>query len=150
MHPHGCWGRRGLFTSRALRVAAIVCAAIMIIVGFQSHEVAASCQTGGGYNHARDCNGGIATTSGSSGTNTPARPIDGNSSTYWQSSATTGWLAVQFRALASVNEVHGHFTTTTYPSLSLYLDTNGNGGYETTEKVWSTTSNGVLDVVISL
>ena len=122
----------------------------MIIVVFQTHDVAASCQNGGDYNHARDCNGGIATASGSSGTNTPAKAIDGDSSTYWQSSTTTGWLAVQFRAMASVNEVHAHFTTTKYASLSLYLDTSGNRAYETTEKVWSTTSNGVLDVIISL
>jgi len=49
-----------------------------------------------------------------------------------------------------VNVVHAHFTTTTYTSLSRYLDTSGNGFYESGEKVWSTTQNNALDWVVSL
>ena len=103
------------------------------------------------YNHAFYRNGGVATASGSSGSNTPNKAIDGNengTSTYWQSSTTTGWLAVAFPAKAYVDEIHAHFLTTTYARLSLYLDTSGNGAYETAEKVWTTTSNPSLDVVI--
>ena len=122
----------------------------MVLLIFQGHPVAATSPTGSEYNHALASNGGQATASDSSGSNTPGNAIDGSSTTYWQSSSTTGWLAVQFRSTASVNEIHGHFTSTVYSSLSLYLDTSGNGAYETGEKVWSTTTNPGLDVIVAL
>jgi len=122
----------------------------MVLLIFQGHPVAATSPTGSEYNHALASNGGQATASDSSGSNTPGNAIDGSSTTYWQSSSTTGWLAVQFRSMASVNEIHGHFTSTVYSSLSLYLDTSGNGAYETGEKVWSTTTNPGLDVIVAL
>src|SRR3989454_663943 len=52
--------------------------------------------------------------------------------------------------MASVNEIHAHFTSTIFSSLSLYLDTSANGAYETSEKVWSTTTNPGLDVIVPL
>lgn len=131
---------------------AIACALITILVVFQSHDTKASKPNTGAneYNHAASKNGGVASASGSSGSNTPGRAIDEDVATYWQSSTTTGWLAVAFSPRAYVNEIHIHFLTTKYPSLSLYLDTNGNGLYETGEKAWSTTSNGILDVIVSV
>ena len=122
----------------------------MILIVFQAHNVSASCSTAGDFNHALASCGSQATASGSTGSNLPGNAIDGVSSSYWQSSSTTGWLAVQFQTLAYVNVVKAHFTTSKYSSLSVYLDTNGNGVYETSEKLWSTTSNSALDVVASL
>src|SRR6266545_3530723 len=119
----------------------------MIVVVFQSHDALASPPSPSDFNHALSVNGGSAVASGYSGTNTPANAIDGNSSTYWESSGTVGSLSVQFRAMSYVNEVHAHFRTTVYSYLSLYLDTSGNGAYETGERVWTTTKNGILDVV---
>ncbi|HYV08829.1 MAG TPA: LamG-like jellyroll fold domain-containing protein, partial [Thermoplasmata archaeon] len=77
---------------------------------------------------------------------------DGNPSTYWQSSSTTGWLAVAFPAMTNVNEVHVHFHSSMSkvpPGLSVYFDTSGNGQYETGERVWYTTtwSNNNYDVI---
>ncbi|HEX9341816.1 MAG TPA: LamG-like jellyroll fold domain-containing protein, partial [Thermoplasmata archaeon] len=122
----------------------------MITVLFQSHEAAATSPTGSEYNHALATNGAQATASGYTDPNVPGKAIDGLTSSVWQSSTTIGSLAVRFRSFASVNVVHAHFTTTKYTSLSLYLDTSGNGLYESGEKVWSTTQNNVLDVVVSL
>ena|SRR5437867_11322349 len=135
---------------KILRVASLFCAVILVVLVFQAHNVSASCSTAGDFNHALASCGSVATASGSSGSNGPGNAIDGVSSTYWQSSSTTGWLAVQFQTLAYVNIVKAHFTTTKYSSLSVYLDTNGNGVYESSEKLWSTTSNAVLDVVANL
>ena len=133
-----------------LRIAAMVCAILIVLLVFQSPEVGASTPTGSEYNHAHASNGGQATASGSSGTNTPEKAIDASTTTYWEGSTTTGWLAVQFQPRAYVNEVHAHFMETVYARLSLYLDTSGNGAYETGEKVWFTTTNPGLDVVVSL
>jgi hypothetical protein len=127
-----------------------VCAILVVLVVFQRPEVAASSPTGSEYNHALASNGGQASASGYSGSNDPGKAIDGSSSTWWESSTTTGWLAVRFPAKAYVNEVHAHFETTVYSSLSLYLDTSGNGVYESGERYWSTTTNGVTNVVVSL
>ncbi|HYT17833.1 MAG TPA: LamG-like jellyroll fold domain-containing protein [Thermoplasmata archaeon] len=121
----------------------------MVAVVFDSRNVqATSCADADGYNHALKSCGGVATASGSTGSNAPSNANDGSTSTYWQSSSTTGWLAVAFPAYAYINTVRVRFTTTSkvYPSLSLYYDLNGNGKYESTEKVWTTTSNGKLDV----
>ncbi len=122
----------------------------MITVLFQSHEAAATSPTGSEYNHALAANGGQATASGYTDPNAPSKAIDGLTSSVWQSSATTGSLAVKFRSFAYVNVVHAHFTTTKYTSLSLYLDTSGNGFYESGERVWWTTQNNALDWVVSL
>ncbi len=122
----------------------------MITVLFQSHEASATSPTGSEYNHALASHGGVALASGSGGGTSPGNAIDNSTSTYWQSGSTTGWLSVQFAAMVYVNEIHAHFRTTVYPSLSLYLDTNGNGAYESSEKVWTTTSNNLLNVVRTL
>ncbi len=135
---------------KLLRIASLFCAVILVVLIFQSNNVRASCSPAGDFNHALASCGSQATASGSTGSNGPGNAIDGVSSTYWQSSSTTGWLAVQFQTMAYVNVVKAHFTTTKYSSLSVYLDTNGNGVYETSEKLWSTTSNAVLDVVANL
>src|SRR2546425_1401404 len=111
----------------------------MILIVFQAHGVGASCWSAGDFNHALALCGSQGTASGSTGSNGPGNAIDGVASTYWQSSSTIGWLAVQFQTLAYINVVKAHFTTTKYSSLSVYLDTNGNGLYETSEKLWSTT-----------
>src|SRR5437667_10633387 len=139
-----------VFVMKILRVASLFAARISMVSDFQAHNVSASCSTAGDFHHALASCGSVATASGSSGSNGPGNAIDGVSSTYWQSSSTTGWLAVQFQTLAYVNIVKAHFTTTKYSSLSVYLDTNGNGVYESSEKLWSTTSNAVLDVVANL
>src|SRR3989454_224550 len=143
-------GARRVFVRKVLRVASLLCAIILVVLVFQAHNVSASCSTAGDFNHALASCGSQATASGSTGSNGPGNAIDGVSSTYWQSSSTTGWLAVQFQTFAYVNVVKAHFTTTKYSSLSVYVDTNGNGLYETSEKLWSTTSNAVLDVVANL
>src|SRR6266540_1086453 len=122
----------------------------MITVLFQSHEASATSPTGSEYNHALASHGGVALASGSGGGTSPGNAIDNSTSMYWQSGSTTGWLSVQFAAMVYVNEIHAHFRTTVYPSLSLYLDTNGNGAYESSEKVWTTTSNNLLNVVRTL
>ncbi len=121
----------------------------MITVLFQSHEASATSPTGSEYNHALASNGGLATALGSTSPNTPEKANDGTTSTYWQSSSTTGYLSVGFRSLVYVNEVHVTFLMVVYPKLSLYLDTSGNGNYEASEKVWSTTSNAGLNVIIN-
>src|SRR5713101_8017592 len=105
----------------------------MIVIVFQAHGVSASCSSAGDFNHALASCGSQATASGSTGSNGPGNAIDGVSSTYWQSSSTTGWLAVQFQTLAYVNVVKAHFTTTKYSSLSVYLDKNGNNNPEINE-----------------
>src|SRR3989442_923466 len=143
-------GARRVFVRKVLRVASLLCAIILVVLVFQAHNVSAWCSTAGDFNHALASCGTQATASGSTGSNGPGNAIDGVSSTYWQSSSTTGWLAVQFQTFAYVNVVKAHFTTTKYSSLSVYVDTNGNGLYETSEKLWSTTSNAVLDVVANL
>lgn len=136
---------------RLARMVAVVSALIMLLLVFQGLQVGATKpNTGSGeYNHALASNGGVATASGYNAPNVPGNAIDNLTSTYWQSSTTTGWLAVAFAGRAYINEVHIHFVTTKYPSLSLYYDSNANGAYETTEKVWSNTSNGQLDVVVN-
>ena len=47
-----------------LRIAAMVCAILIVLLVFQSPEVAASPPTGSEYNHALASNGGQATASG--------------------------------------------------------------------------------------
>lgn len=130
----------------------MVCAILMVLLVFQNLGARATKPNTGAneYNFALSAHGGVATASGSSGSNTPARAIDGGTNTYWQSSSTTGWLAVAFASNVRVNEIHAHFLagSTAYPSLSLYLDTNANGAYDSTEKLWTTRSNAALDVVI--
>jgi len=118
----------------------------MVLIVFQSLEARATKPDTGAneYNHALR---GIATASGSNFPALPNNAIDDNPATYWQSSTTTGWLAVRFASMVRVNEIHIHFLTTVYSRLSLYLDTSGNGAYESGEKVWSTTSNTGLDVI---
>ena len=121
----------------------------MVSLAFTALQAEASLPTTGAneFNHALASNGGMATASGFNGANVPSRAIDGSPATYWESSTTTGWLAVKFVGKATIDEVHAHFTTTTYKKLSIYLDTDGNSVHET--KVWSTTSNPYgLNVVV--
>src|SRR3989441_182318 len=135
------------------RVLATACALLMVFLAFNSVGVRASPPTSDNeLNHSLASNGGSASSSGFSGVNGHANAIDGSTSTYWQSSTTTGWIAVAFSPRAYVNEVHIHFLSgsTIYPGLSLYLDTNANGAFETGEKLWSTTTNSVRDVVASV
>ncbi len=132
---------------RALRVAAVVSVVLLVIVVFEPRRAVATSPTGSEYNHALASHGGVASASGSGGGTSPGRAIDGNTSTYWQSGSTTGWLSVQFAAMAYVNEIHIHFRTVVYSSLSVYFDTNANGAYEATEKLWTTTTNHALDVI---
>src|SRR3989442_52100 len=135
------------------RVLATACALLMVFLAFNSVGVRASPPTSDNeLNHSLASNGGSASSSGFSGVNGHANAIDGSTSTYWQSSTTTGWIAVAFSTRAYVNEVHIHFLSgsTIYPGLSLYLDTNANGAFETGEKLWSTTTNSVRDVVASV
>ncbi len=122
----------------------------MIALVFQSVGVRASLPDTGSaeYNQALASHGAIALASSSYLSSSPAFAIDGNTSTYWQSGDRTGWLAATFPHLVIINEIHIHFLETRFPSLSLYFDVNGNGLFETTEKVWSTTTNGVLGVVV--
>ncbi len=125
----------------------------MITVLFQSHEAAATSPTGSEYNHALASHGGVASTSGSGGGTSPGRAIDGDTSTYWQSGSTTGWLSVQFAAMAYVNEIHIHFRTVVYSSLSVYFDTNANGAYEASEKLLKPIrgiESGLHDAIIGL
>src|SRR3989454_899751 len=135
------------------RVLATACALLMVFLAFNSVGVRASPPTSDNeLNHSLASNGGSASSSGFSGVDGHANAIDGSTSTYWQSSTTTGWIAVAFSPRAYVNEVHIHFLSgsTIYPGLSLYLDTNANGAFETGEKLWSTTTNSVRDVVASV
>lgn len=135
-----------------IRVLAVACALLMVALAFQTIGAQANTPTSANeFNHALASNLGTATASGSSGTNTPGKAIDGISSTYWMSSSTTGSLAVAFSPRAYINEVHIHFLagSTIYPSLSLYVDANANGAYDTNEKLWSVAKNGVRDVVAS-
>src|SRR2546428_554313 len=80
--------------------------------GLQSLRVNRSRSTGGDFNHALASGGSAATASGSTGSSGPGNAIAGVSSTYWPSSPTTGWLAVQFQTLAYNNVVKAHFTPT--------------------------------------
>lgn len=134
----------------ALRISAVACALVMVLVVFHTLNARASLpNTGAGeYNHALALNGGTTTASGSYSTYYPKNANDGSIATYWQSSTTTGWLAVSFAPRAYIDEVHIHFLTTIYSSFSLYMDTNGNGSYEAGENVWSTTGNTVYDVIV--
>src|SRR2546425_11411219 len=123
-------GARRVFVRKILRVASLFCAVILVVLVFQAHSVSASCSTAGDFNHALASCGSQATASGSTGSNGPGNAIDGVSSTYWQSSSSTGWLAGQFQTFAYVDVVEAHFTTTQYSSLSVYVVTNGNGRFE--------------------
>src|SRR2546428_11060796 len=98
-------GARRVFVRKVLRVASLLCAIILVVLVFQAHNVSASCSTAGDFNHALASCGSQATASGSTGSNGPGNAIDGVSSTYWQSSSTTGWLAVQFHAVENSREV---------------------------------------------
>jgi len=134
-----------------IRVAAVACAFVMILVVFQSANARAHPPgvPGAEYNYALALNGGVASASGYYGSNAPGRAVDGSTSTYWQSSTKTGWLSVRFPAPASINEVHIHLRSTVLPSLSLYYDLTGDGDFtDEGERVWWTTTNGALDVVV--
>src|SRR2546422_5051950 len=117
-------GARRVFVRKVLRVASLLCAIILVVLVFQAHNVSASCSAPGDFNHALASCGSQATASGSSGSNGPGNAIDGLSSTFWQSSTTTGWLSVQFQTMSYINVGKIHFTSTVYSSLSVYLDTN--------------------------
>lgn len=135
-----------------LRVAAIVCAVLMITVVFQAVAVRAHPPgvPGADLNYALASNGGVASSSGYYKSNVPSKANDGSSATYWQSGSKTGWLSVRFPSAALINEVHIHLRSVVLPALSLYYDLNGDGDFsDAGEQVWSTTSNGVLDVVVS-
>src|SRR3990172_1849931 len=105
----------------ALRVAATACALLTLLMAFQSLQAQASPPNTGAneWNHASSYTGGVASASGYSGSNAPAKANDQDPSTSWQSSTTTGWLAIKFAGKGTIDEVHAHFTTTTYPKLSL-------------------------------
>ena len=141
----------GASKSSRHRIWAFACTMVMIIVAFQSLNARASPpDTGlGEYNHALAIHGGTATASGFTSPYFPANTIDGNAVTFWQASDRLGWLTVSFSPRAFINEVHVHFLGVVYPGLSLYYDTNGNGLFETTEKVWSTTTNLRLDLIVA-
>ncbi len=136
-------------TLRALRVVAGICAVLMVILVFEAVQADVPDTGANEFNHALARHGAVADASGWLGTNPPSLAIDGAASTYWKNSQYTGSIQVTFPAKAYINEVHAHFLSVKYPSLSLYFDTNGNGQYEAVEKVWSTTTNGVLDVKIT-
>ncbi|HYV08455.1 MAG TPA: LamG-like jellyroll fold domain-containing protein, partial [Thermoplasmata archaeon] len=135
-------------TLRTLRVVAGICAVLMVILVFQAVQADVPDTGADEFNHALARNGAVAGASGWLGTNPPSLAIDGAASTYWKNSQYTGSIQVTFPEKAYINEVHAHFLSVKYPSLSLYFDTNGNGQYEAVEKVWSTTTNSVLDVKI--
>lgn len=136
-----------------MRLAALACVILMILTVFQAPGATAHAPTvpGSEYNYALASHGGVASASGTYQSNTPGRAIDGNKSTYWQSSTTTGWLKVAFPGVVSLSEVHAHFTSKVYASLSLLMDRNGDGDFgEAGENVWTTTTNANLVVVVTL
>src|SRR2546428_12409101 len=98
-------GASRCFVMKIMRVSSLFCAVILVVLVFQAHSVSASFSTAGDFNHALASCGSQATASGSTGSNGPGNAIDGVSSTYWQSSSTTGWLAVQFQTLENSREV---------------------------------------------
>src|SRR3990170_4830399 len=135
---------------RGLRIAAVTCVTLFVLVGFQALQAKADKPNTGvmELNHAT---GGTATGSGSYGTNLPSNAIDGSTATFWESSSTTGWLAVRFALRGTIDEVHVHFAgTTKYPKLSLYVDEDGDANQVYERKAWSTTGNGELNVKIPL
>ena len=135
-----------------MRIAAVLCAVLMVLVVFHSANARAHPPgvPGADFNYALASNGGVASSSGYYKTNAPSKAIDGNSATYWQSASKTGWLSVRIPSAEGINEVHVHMLSKVFPALSLYYDLNGDGDFsDAGERVWSTTSNGVLDVVIS-
>ncbi|HLE55292.1 MAG TPA: Ig-like domain-containing protein [Thermoplasmata archaeon] len=125
----------------------------MVIVVFQALQARAHPPgvPGSEYNYALASHGGVASASGSYQTNVPGRAIDGSTSTYWQSSSTTGWLSVAFSGWVSIKEVHAHFLSKVYGSLSVYLNLDDDTDFtDPGERVWTTTANTGLDVVANL
>lgn len=134
------------------RIAAVLCGFLMVLVVFQSANARAHPPgvPGADFNYALDSNGGVASSSGYYRSNVPGRAIDGDPATYWQSSSRTGWLSVRFPAAVVINEAHVHLLSEVFPALSLYYDLNGDDDFsDAGERVWSTATNGVLDVIVS-
>ena len=135
-----------------LRVFAFVAVGLLLGAAFTALNAEANPPGIPGYDTdwAASSNGGTATASSTYSGNVPSRAIDGNPATYWQGGQTTGWLAVNFSAMTEISQVHIHFyLSTVFPSLSVDYDTNGDGDYlDPGERVWTTTSNPSVDVVV--
>lgn len=121
----------------------------MVLVAFQGLEARASPpSTGAGeYNFALTSHQATVTKSTQKTGYEATKANDGLTSTYWQATRTTGWLAVQFSSPRKIDEIHIHFSST-IKNFNVYVDGNNDGTYET--KVLTVSGNVNKDYVAAL
>ncbi len=120
----------------------------MVFLAFQ--VIGARADVPGGGEWTNVATGGTATASTYKSGYDPSKAIDADAATYWKATKTTGWVAVRFTGVAAIAEVHLVLVGNAFSSLELYLDTNNDGAYGASERVWTTTSNAALTVKVPL